>query len=143
MEERIPELPSALRRVDHLAQRRVGEETVVIDLRHGRVYGLNAAGGELLELLRGGRCTADLVAWARAAGDREGELDRFVSALLERELIAPDATDPNDPSDPIVAPPLPADRPWSGPRLLWHEDVARVTNQISPPQAITNPQCQP
>jgi hypothetical protein len=29
------------------------------------------------------------------------------------------------------------------PRLLWHEDLPNVTNQVSPPQMITNPQCHP
>jgi hypothetical protein len=135
MGEPISGLPARLRRVAHLAQRRIGEETVVIDLRRGRVYGFNLAGGELLELLREGRRTEDLLAWARGEGEREWS--RFVSTLIESELVAADA------GEPAAAPPLPAGGPGAVPRLLWQENVARVTNQISPPQAITNPQCQP
>lgn len=125
-------LPEALRRADHLAQRRVGEETVVLDLRSRRVYGFNAEAGELLEALKAGRATAALC--ARAAG-REATLRAFLAELVELGLAVAGEAAPADAAS--------AERAWVDPRLLWREDVARVTNQISPPQAITNPQCQP
>ncbi len=129
-------LPQRLRRVDHLAQRRVGEETIVVDLRRSRVYGLNPAGGELLDALRVGRETAELAAWAAEGGG--GELAGFLAEMLAAGLIrAGESAGEVEPAPALAGPPSGA------PRLLWREEVARVTHQTSPPQAITNPQCQP
>lgn len=128
-------LPRRLRRVAHLAQRRIGDETVVLDLRGSRVYGVNLAGGELLERLRSGAEAAELRRWARAGGDADDETGRFLADMLARGLVVADEGEAE--TDGLAAP------VWAAPRLLWHEDVARVTHQISPPQQITNPQCQP
>jgi hypothetical protein len=122
-----------------VAQRRVGEETVVLDLRRGRVYGLNPSGGEVLELLRGGSSVSELRAWAAAAGDGESTLEPFLATLVEHGLAVPAA----DSGEPVAAAAPRGVTPWIAPRLLWHEDAARVTHQTSPPQQITNPQCQP
>ncbi|KAB2958666.1 MAG: PqqD family protein [Thermoanaerobaculia bacterium] len=129
-------LPQRLRRVDHLAQRRVGEETIVVDLRQSRVYGFNPAGGELLDALRAGRDTAELAAWAAESGG--ADLGLFLAELLAAGLV-----DAGEPADGAEAAPALAGHPSGAPRLLWREEVARVTHQTSPPQAITNPQCQP
>lgn len=128
-------LPEALRRAEHLAQRRVGEETVVLDLRSRRVYGFNGEAGELLEALKAGSATAALC--ARAAG-REAALRAFLAELVELGLVVA-----GEPAPAGAADAAGTERAWVDPRLLWREDVARVTHQISPPQAITNPQCQP
>jgi hypothetical protein len=127
-------LPPRLARVAHLAQRRVGDETVVVDLRNSRVFGLNPAGGELLEAMREGRELAEVQAWAAAGGDR-GAVAAFLGELLGAGLVAP--------AEGAAAEGPLAMRSFAEPRLLWREEVARVTHQTSPPQAITNPQCQP
>jgi hypothetical protein len=127
-------LPARLARVAHLAQRRVGDETVVVDLRESRVFGLNPAGGELLEAMREGRELAELEAWAASGGDR-GAVSTFLGELLDAGLVV--ATEKAAAALPLSA------RGFAPPRLLWREAVARVTHQTSPPQAITNPQCQP
>lgn len=127
-------LPPRLARVPHLAQRRVGDETVVVDLRHSRVFGLNPAGGELLEAMRGGRELAEVEAWAAAGGDGGG-VATFLGELYGAGLVAP--VEAAGATEPLAA------RGFAEPRLLWREEVARVTHQTSPPQAITNPQCQP
>ena len=81
-------LPPRLARVAHLAQRRVGDETVVVDLRNSRVFGLNPAGGELLEAMREGRELSEVQAWAAAGGDR-GAVAAFLGELLGAGLVAP------------------------------------------------------
>jgi hypothetical protein len=129
-------LPPRLARVAHLAQRRVGDETVVVDLRNSRVFGLNPAGGELLEALREAREIAELEAWAAAGGDRAA-VATFLGEMLGAGLVAPAESGSATASAPLAA------RSFAEPRLLWREEVARVTHQTSPPQAITNPQCQP
>ncbi|KAB2965652.1 MAG: hypothetical protein F9K18_06370, partial [Thermoanaerobaculia bacterium] len=79
-------LPELLRRAGHLAQRRVGEETVVLDLRRGRVYGFNPEAGELLEALRAGCATEALCSAARAAGG-DPALRGFLAELLGLGLL--------------------------------------------------------
>jgi len=133
------QLPQRLRRVAHVAQRQLGEETLLLDLRRARIYGFNPTAGTLLDWLRAGSATAELAAWAAAAGESNGELARFLAELLAHGLVEGDEAAPGEPA--AGRPDLPA--PWSSPRLLWQEEVARVTHQISPPQAVTNPQCQP
>lgn len=136
MAPRITELPARLRRVPHLAQRRVGEEILVLDLRQARLFGFNPAAGALLERLRSGLATAGLAGAAAAAGAEPGEIDAFLATLVVHGLV--EACEVED-----AAPAGPEPGPWTTPKLLWQEDVARVTHQISPPQLITNPQCQP
>lgn len=138
MRRRPSLLPATVRRVPHLAQRRLGEEVIVLDLREAKLYGFNVAAGELLDWLKPGQALASLQ--EGAAADRASDLEAFVGLLLERGLV--DGTD-------VVsegregALPLPPALHEAPPRLLWQEEVVRVTNQTSPPQAITNPQCLP
>jgi hypothetical protein len=42
---------AAYRRVDHVAWRRIGRETVVLDLKNKRVYAFNEAGGDVWHTL--------------------------------------------------------------------------------------------
>lgn len=123
-----PGLPAQVRRVAHLAQRELEGEVVVLDLRQGRLFGLNAEGGALLDSLRESRATASL-------RDSDPATLEFVRTLIGLGLVA--AVD--EAANESTRLPVPA----SPPRLLWQEEAARVTNQISPPQMITNPQCQP
>jgi len=128
-----------LRRVDRLAQRTVGDETVVLDLARSWVHGLNPAAGRLLELLREPRTDVELRRWAEVAGGAEAveELDEFLLALARLGLVEEPAVEAGeDGLERFTA-------AWEPPRVVWSEPVARVTNQTSPPQIITNPQCLP
>ena len=126
-------------RAAHLAHRRVADEWVVLDLRAQRVYGLNSAGGGVLAALARPATFEDL---ARACGATSAEARRdlaaFVGDLAASGLVL--ATE-----DAALAREAPAggDLAWIAPRVLWAEDAPRSTNQVSPPQAITNPQCNP
>ena len=133
------ELPAVLRRVAHLAQRQLGDEVVVMDLRAGRLYGFNTAGGDLLERLKGGMPLAEARAAIAGAGPDETEPDSFLCRLVELGLVS-EAADAAESGKGAAKPTPSLAMP---PRLLWQEEAARVTNQTSPPQAITNPQCQP
>ena len=128
------QLPEVLRRVSHLAQRRLEDVVVVMDLRQGRLYGFNPAGGELLDWLKSGRSLAAVR--EAIAGAPESESEEFLRRLVELGLI--DEAPVAETSDRAPAALLEA-----APRLLWQEEAVRVTNQVSPPQALTNPQCQP
>ena len=122
MTERLPALPERVRRVAHVAQRRVGDEVVVLDLRRSRVYGFNPAAGALLERLREGASTAALLAAARENGLEESTLVEFLADVLGRELLKGEPA----PAGEAGASPTPI--PIGGaPRLLWQEEAARVT----------------
>ena len=125
------QLPENLRRVAHLAQRRLGDEVVVMDVRRGTIYGFNPSAGELLEWLKPGRANAAL---EKAAASPE--IRSFLAELLELALV-------EEGGEPGSTEPPPPSLFDGAPRLLWREEAARVVNQVSPPQAITNPQCQP
>ncbi|MGE0639298.1 MAG: hypothetical protein AB7G12_05830 [Thermoanaerobaculia bacterium] len=122
-------LPERLRRVPHLAQRELEGEVVVLDLREGRLYGFNVEGGALLDSLRESRATREL-------GD-DPAIREFVRSIVGLGLVV--ATDEEASRLPPPSPPVTV----VPPRLLWQEEAARVTHQVSPPQMITNPQCQP
>ncbi len=126
-------LPPILRRATHLAQRQVGEETVVLDLRESRIYGFNPEGGELLLALKEGAETAALRAAARQTGEETALCD-FLAELVALGLVVAAEDDAGGETVPV--------RSGNAPRLLWREEVARATNQISPPQHPGNPQCQ-
>jgi len=134
----VPPLPERLRRVPHVAQRRVGDEVIVLDLRRSRIYGFNPSAGTLLEYLRAGRRTSELILVARRAGVDELAVRGFLADVLESGLLKGEGEGAEDDAESVAPPGLETE-----PRLLWQEDAARVTHQISPPQAITNPQCQP
>ena len=119
-------LPPRLRRVPHLAQRELAGEVVVLDLEAGRLFGFNAEGGAVLDQLRECRATSELCGGDTATRE-------FVAAIVGLGLVAAAEEEAAAPAEPPAAPP----------RLLWQEEAARVTHQVSPPQMITNPQCQP
>jgi hypothetical protein len=124
-------LPERLRRAPHLAQRRLGDEVVVLDPRRGTIFGLNPAAGELLDWLKPGR----RLEGAPGAEAFPPATVEFLAELVELGL-AEDTVETEEAAPPpsLFAGP---------PALLWREAAARVVNQVSPPQAITNPQCQP
>ena len=143
MLEETPSAP-AFAAVRHLARRRIGDQGVVLDLRNSRIFGLNPSAGELLEALQS-PLTVDQIAtrFAANAADAQAvpaEVARFVDELATLGLIERRAQLPGGPAG---APAAIGATPWVAPALLWQEEVARVTSQISPPQQIGNPACLP
>jgi hypothetical protein len=130
--------------VRHLARRRIEDQVVVLDLRRSRIYGLNPSAGEVLEALQE-PLTLDQVA-ARfelaegSAAPRVTDLDRFIAELVALGLIERRS---NQAGGATVAARAAGSLPWVPPALLWQEEVARITSQISPPQQIGNPACLP
>ena len=134
--------------VRHLARRRIEDEVIVLDLHRSRIYGMNPSAGAVLEALQRPQTVPQIAAHITPAGTAEstvcGELERFVAELAALGLIArcptvaeAEATAPGPAPAPAIA------AAWTPPALLWQEEVARVTNQISPPQQIGNPACLP
>ncbi len=95
-----------LKRAEGLAWRKLGDETIVINLEKKMMYGLNAEAGELWEALEAG---LDLNADSRAADE---SVTVFISDLLAEGLASGDVP-------PSTGPVSSA----SGPRLLWKEEV--------------------
>jgi len=130
--------------VRHLARRRIEDEVIVLDLHRSRIYGMNPSAGAVLEALQRPQTVPQIAAHITPAGTAEstvcGELERFVAELAALGLIARCPTvaeaEATAPAPAIAA-------AWTPPALLWQEEVARVTNQISPPQQIGNPACLP
>lgn len=82
----------------------------------------------MLDFLRESRATAGLL-------EADPQTLEFVRILLGLGLVAG--------AEDAAADATGLPRAAAPPRLLWQEEAARVTNQVSPPQMITNPQCQP
>ncbi len=143
MLEETPSAP-AFAAVRHLARRRIEDQVVVLDLRKSRIFGLNPSAGDVLEALQ---CplTMDQIATRFAANAADpnavpAEVARFVDELAALGLLERRSPLPGGPApSPVAA----GATPWVAPALLWQEEVARVTSQISPPQQIGNPACLP
>jgi hypothetical protein len=129
-------LPENLRRVPHLAQRRLGDEVIVMDMKEGRLYGFNPAAGALLDWLKPGR---------QLDGEKLERVGLSAVVVFVAELERLGMIERVGDFEPGSEPPVEQLPELAGepPRLLWQEEAVRVTNQTSPPQAITNPQCQP
>ncbi len=146
---------TAFRRAAHLAVRAIGVETIVLDPRRNRVYGLDVTGGHVLELLRNPMAPAELATRLAPSGtdpELAAALAAFLAQIADQGLIEPCAASPAAaaPAEPLTPPA--ADKPTPGappatsivpPHLLWQEDLPSVTHQVSPPHLITNPQCLP
>ena len=115
--------------VRHLARRRIEDEVIVLDLHRSRIYGMNPSAGAVLEALQRPQTVPQIAAQITPAA--LGLIARCPT-VAEAEATAP---------GPAPAPAIAA--AWTPPALLWQEEVARVTNQISPPQQIGNPACLP
>ena len=134
---------TAFRRAAHLAVRAVGDETIVLDPRRNRVYGLDAAGGRVLDLLRDPMAPTELAMRLSPSGggpELAAALAAFLDELARQALIEPCTESPPPTPTSGAPPPGAAAAP---PHLLWQEDLPSVTHQVSPPHIITNPQCLP
>lgn len=146
---------TAFRRAAHLAVRAIGGETIVLDPRRNRVYGLDVTGGHVLELLRNPMAPAELATRLAPSGtdpELAAALTVFLEQIAGQGLIEPCAASraaaaPAEPLAPPAAGEPPAGAPPAAslepPHLLWQEDLPSVTRQVSPPHIITNPQCLP
>ena len=143
MLEETPSVP-AFAAVRHLARRRIEDQVVVLDLRRSRIYGLNPSAGEVLEALQEALTLEQLAARFAATEERApsmpADLGRFVAEMTALGLIEPGS---GEAAGGEGAPHAASSLPWVPPALLWQEEVARITSQISPPQQIGNPACLP
>ena len=143
MNDEVSAVP-AFAAVRHLARRRIEDQVVVLDLRRSRIYGLNPSAGEVLEALQETLTLEQLAARFAATGERApsmpADLGRFVAEMAALGLIEPRS---GEAAGGEGAPHAAGFLPWVPPALLWQEEVARITSQISPPQQIGNPACLP
>lgn len=128
------------RRARHLAWRKVVDETVVVDLRRGRVFSLNDAGAWVLSGFARGRAVEEIAATLAKSGDEERikETEAFVAELAGHGLLE-GCSEVSDSGERIVEESCPAFD--AAPRILWHEKLQTVTHQASPPLEIGNPAC--
>jgi len=102
-------------RARHLAWRTIGDETVVLDVRRGLVFGLDQPGGEIWHRLDGNSSPAELT-------EKPDGLDHFLHELGRRGLL--EALPPEPPTD--SSPPV-----GSLPRVLWQDRLHDVCQQFS------------
>ncbi|MEM8962599.1 MAG: PqqD family protein [Acidobacteriota bacterium] len=110
------------RRGTHTAWRQIGDDTVVLDLRGKRMFGLNASAGAIWHAL-------DNVESIDALADVFGDLDRsaieaFVDQLGEHGLLAegPVAVQDDLPFSEPVAPLV----DLTPPAIIWSEAIPKV-----------------
>ncbi len=106
------------RRAAHVAWRKIGDETVVMNLRARMLVGLNPAGGFLWHALDGQRGVDDLAELVAQAGGREA-VEPFLGRLRDAGLLAGDG-------DPPEAAAVPQPYPSPGtlpPEVVWTEEV--------------------
>ncbi len=85
-------MPVTVEIPEHVMEKRLEDTTVLLSVRTGFYYTLNATGGRMWELLREGRSPAEVVATvARESGevpDRvEADLSKLVSDLETEGLV--------------------------------------------------------
>lgn len=101
----------SVRRSDRVSWRRLGDETVVLDLRRRRVFGLNAAGSDVWHALHG---NADPETLRELAGGERETLEAFLAELAENGLVTGNAPDPSS---------RPRPHPGPAPRICWQEPL--------------------
>jgi hypothetical protein len=99
------------RRVDHVAWRTVGRDTVVLDLKAKRVYAFNEPGGALWQgLVERGAVTAGSAAGAAA----------FLAELVRIGIVVPaeeTVTGSGTPAEALLA------AHAEPPRVTWNDDI--------------------
>ena len=125
------------RRAEHLAWRRVVDETVVLDLESRRVFGLAAEAAALLAALAAPRNLTELVRQLAADEDEAtagARLSRSLAELCAEGLVV---------AEGAAALACAGSRAGDAaePAVLWQEQLEEVTQQVSPPMQIGNPQC--
>jgi hypothetical protein len=116
----------AVRRANHVAWRRVGEETVLVHLKDKKIYVLNSSGGFFWHRLDGERGASELVATLDIEepipDDASSHLESFLADLEAADLVATDDGANESRSRTDVAPnyPLPGFVP---PELVWQEEI--------------------
>src|SRR5687767_830563 len=109
-----------LRRSRHVAWRRIGEETVLMDLKLKKVYLLNPSGTFFWHLVDGARGAGEMIDLLPAppASDGLPQVASFLTRLETEGLLEP--TDAPADALPIPTYPLPAFVP---PELIWEEQI--------------------
>lgn len=84
-----------------MAWRALGEETVVVDLRSNRMYGLNETGGRIWEALEE---SAEPESFAAILGLNGGDLERALMSIEDflAELCAVALVEPTEPNKSVI-----------------------------------------
>lgn len=111
-----------MRRAAHTAWRRLGEETIVVDLTGRRILGLDPVGGWIWAQLDG----RELSTIARSVAELPGApaeppavIDAFVSSLVQLGLV-----EEGEPLGPAPIPEAPAS--YERPRVVWNEALQQA-----------------
>ncbi len=103
-----------LRRASHVAWRAVGEETILVDLRNNRIFGLNSSGGAVwAELDETGATGLDL------DGRAAESVRAFLAELVAAGLVGK-TSDPRVSDTAAKVPALPESPP---PAVAWQEKL--------------------
>jgi hypothetical protein len=116
----------AVRRANHVAWRRVGEETVLVHLKDKKIYVLNSSGGFFWHRLDGQLGARDLLATLAVdepiPDNAPSHLESFLADLEAADLVVtgdrPNDTFPKNATSPDY--PLPGFVP---PELVWQEEI--------------------
>jgi len=109
-----PSVAKRLRRAPHVAWRRIGDETVVLDLKAKRAYGLNGPGGTLWQALVG---FPDGGLTARAFSPSDPETRAFLAELAGLGLVEEEAVGSPDPPTPLSG------GSSGAPRVTWSDEI--------------------
>jgi hypothetical protein len=120
-------------RAQHVAWRKVGDETVLVDLQRNRIFGLNQSGGTLWAALD--ECGGAVSSAPGAPGEAvRAFLLELAAAGLVDEVVGPRA------ATPVTQPPtLPEDAP---PMIAWQEELETFAAACAtiPGHPLCNPQ---
>jgi hypothetical protein len=112
------------RRADHVAWRKIGDETVLIHLKEQRMFVLNPSGGFLWHALDGARHAKDFLLLFSDLGPPPGpeatQVDGFLVELEGHGLLQ------QGPSGEAAAAQESAEgseMPWAPPQVVWQEPI--------------------
>lgn len=100
------------RRHARLSWRAIGEQTVIVDAKGQRLFGLNSAGGRVWHALDGEAGAAELAA---RQGVPAEDVARFLGELIASGLVESDEDEPPGIGEPGVG--------TESPRVLWQEEI--------------------
>jgi hypothetical protein len=112
------------RRAPHTAWRKIGRETIVVDLQAKQMFGLNESGGFLWHAVDAAADLEELARWLAAADSPArvdtGQLRSFCDRLAELGLLT---TGVPDETQEAAAPGLEPLETMAPPQILWQEQI--------------------
>jgi len=122
------------RRQSHLSWRAIGEQTVIVDAKGKRLYGLNEAGGRVWHALDGEAGASELAARLSAdTGMHAEDVARFLAELRANGLVEAAKDERQSSPEPPPSPEAPC--------VLWQEEIqtfARACSMLPGMNAVCN-----